>query len=184
VTPLIDIPGYTSGTWEIDLLHSDVSFVIRHVGLTRYRRSFEKFGGQIVTADNPLESSVSAFIDVTSFDTGLEKFNQHLLAEQFLDAENYPTATFRSTAIRPSDRRLALDGELTLRGVTRPTTLYVEVLGFGPGSKGETKAAFSASTTIDRSDFGITYDAKLGNGTLIVGKKVQILLEIEVVLVG
>src|SRR5436305_11665778 len=96
----VAIPDYVLGTLDIEPVHSDVSFVVRHLGLTRYRRSFEKFSGEILTADNPLDSSVTATIDVTSFDTGLEKFNEHLLGEQFLDTANHPTATFRSTGIR------------------------------------------------------------------------------------
>jgi polyisoprenoid-binding protein YceI len=180
------ITDYLTGTWDIDVVHSDVSFVVRHVGLTRYRRSFEKFSGEIVTAEDPLASTVTATIDVTSFDTGLESFNRHLLSAEFLDTENHPTATFQSTGVRQGGRHEAagflVDGELTLHGVTRPVTLDLELLGFGEGIQGERKVAFSATTTIDRTDFGITFDARLGNGKLIVGGKVQILLEIEAVL--
>jgi polyisoprenoid-binding protein YceI len=190
-TAVDTIPDYAAGTWDIDMVHSDVSFVVRHVGLTRYRRSFEKFSGEIVTAENPLASSVTATIDVTSFDTGLESFNRHLLSAEFLDTENHPTATFRSTGIRTADGAgrheatgFLVDGELTLHGVTRPVTLDLELIGFGEGIKGEPKVAFSASTTIDRTDFGVSFDARLGNGKLIVGSKVQILLEIEAVLRG
>jgi polyisoprenoid-binding protein YceI len=186
------IPDYVTGTWDIDVVHSDVSFVVRHVGLTKYRRSFERFSGEILTAEDPANSSVTATIDMTSFDTGLEAFNRHLLSAQFLDTETHPTATFRWTRVHPAEGggshwdgaagQWTVDGELTLRGVTRPVALDLELLGFGEGMNGERKAAFSASTMIDRTDFGITFDARLGNGRLIVGNKVRVLLEIEAVL--
>lgn len=178
----VDLGEYVSGTWDIDPLHSDVSFVVRHLGLTRFRRSFTKFAGVIITKDNPLESSVDATIEVSSFDTGLEAFNKSLLSKDFLDAETHPTATFRSTGITAQGDRYAVGGELTLRGITRAVPLDLELLGFGEGIKGETKAAFSAGTTIDRSDFGITFDGRLPNGRLIVGHEVRILLEIEAIL--
>ncbi|HVW40074.1 MAG TPA: YceI family protein [Amycolatopsis sp.] len=176
-----DIPGYVAGTWDIDPVHSDVSFVVRHLGLTRFRRSVEKFRGEIVTAADPLASTVVASVELTSLDTGLESFNRHLFGAEFLDVENHPTADFRSTGLRAEGETFALDGELTVRGVTKPVTFALEVHGFGEGIQGETKASFSASATIRRSDFGIVFDARLGNGRLIVGEDVQLLLEIEAV---
>ncbi len=176
------IPGYVAGTWSIDPVHSDVSFVVRHTGLARYRRSFEKFSGEIVTAENPLDSTVTATVDTTSFDTGLEPFNRHLNGADYFDTANHPTATFRSTGLRVAEPNFALDGELTLRGITRPVTFELELLGFGEGMRGEAKIALSAQTTINRRDFGITADDRLPGGTLIVGEDVRILLEIEAAL--
>lgn len=175
------IPGYVAGTWGIDTVHSDVSFVVRHVGLTRYRRSFEKFSGEIVTAENPLDSTVTATVDTTSFDTGLEPFNRHLNGADYFDTANHPTATFRSTGLRVNGQNFALDGELTIRGVTKPVTFDLEVLGIGEGMRGDAKIAFSAQTTIGRRDFGITADDRVPGGALIVGDEVRILLEIEAV---
>lgn len=186
------IPDYVTGTWDIDVVHSDVSLVVRHVGLTKYRRSFERFSGEIVTAEDPSDSSVTATIDMTSFDTGVEAFNRSLLSSEFLATESYPTATFTSTRVHPAEGggshwdgaagQWTVEGQLTVRGVTRPVVLDLELLGFGEGMRGERKAAFSASTIIDRTDFGITFDGRLANGRLIVGNKVQVLLEIEAVL--
>ncbi|MFD2415454.1 YceI family protein [Amycolatopsis pigmentata] len=177
-----EIPGYAPGTWDIDPVHSDVSFVVRHLGLTRFRRSVEKYRGEIVTGTSPLDSSVVASVDLTSLDTGLETFNRHLAGPDFLDLQNHPTAEFSSTGLHASGQDFALDGELTIRGITKPVTFALQLHGFGEGIKGESKVSFSASTTIRRSDFGITFDARLGNGRLIVGQDVQLLLEIEAVL--
>lgn len=181
-TRTLDIPDYVVGTWDIDPVHSDVSFVVRHLGLTRFRRSFEKFGGEIVTAENPLDSTVTATVDMASFDTGLESFNRHLLSADYLDVANHPTATLRSTGLRVADGGFLLSADLTLRGVTRPVEFTLESLGFGTGMRGERKAAFSAGTTITRGDFKLDFDAKLADGTLIIGERVRILLEVEAVL--
>ncbi|PPK64049.1 YceI family protein [Actinokineospora auranticolor] len=175
------ITGYIAGTWDIDPIHSDVSFVVRHLGLTRYRRSFERFSGEIVTAADPLGSTFHAEIDTASFDTGLESFNRHLLGGEFFDVENHPTATLRSTGLREHGEHYLLDADLTLRGVTKAITLDLELLGFGVGLDGTPKAAFSASTTISRADFGIVFQSKLANGNLAVGDEVRVLVEIEAV---
>ena len=177
----LTIPGYQTGTWDIDPVHSDVSFTVVHLGLTRYRRSFERFGGEITTTADPLRSSVTAQVDITSFDTGLEKFNQHLLADGFFAADRYPSAQFRSTGLRTYEERYVLEGELTLRGVTRPVIFDLELHGFGDGINGESKVAFSAETIIRRADFGITFDATLPGGGLVVGNDVRIALEVEAV---
>jgi polyisoprenoid-binding protein YceI len=176
------IPGYVAGTWNIDPVHSDVSFMVRHVGLTRFRRSFEKFGGQLVTAENPLDSSVTATVDLSSFDTGLEPFNRHLLSADYFDVEHHPEATLRSTGLRAAGELFALDAELSLRGLTRPVTFQLELLGIGIGSRGETKMGLSASTTVNREDFGIGGAGTVPSGAFIIGAQVRILLEIEAVL--
>ncbi|WP_018686447.1 YceI family protein [Actinokineospora enzanensis] len=173
------IPGYLTGTWDIDPLHSDVSFVVRHLGLTRFRRNFTRYSGEIVTAENPLDSTFRAEIDVASFDTGLEVFNRHLLSADFLDVENHPTATVVSTGLRENGENYLLDADLTLRGVTKAVTLDVELLGFGKGIDDSDKVAFSASTTISRAEFGVPYDNTLASGAFIVGDQVRVLVEIE-----
>jgi polyisoprenoid-binding protein YceI len=121
---------------------------------------------------------------VTSLDTGLEAFNRHLASGEYLDTGNHPSAQFRSTGLRAAGDGLELDGELTLRGITRPVTFDLESHGFGEGMRGEPKTAFSAATTINRSDFGLSFGGTLPNGTPIIGEQVRILLEIEAVLRG
>jgi polyisoprenoid-binding protein YceI len=176
------IPGYVAGTWDIDAAHSDVSFTVRHMMVSKVRGSFGKFSGEIVTGENLTDSSVTASIDATSIDTNNEQRDGHIRSADFFDVENHPEWTFRSTALRVDDGDLALDGELTIKGVTRPVTLALEINGFGPDAWGGTRAGFSASTTIDRNDFGVDIKMPLDGGGVVVSDKVQIQLEIEGVL--
>jgi polyisoprenoid-binding protein YceI len=176
------IPGYLAGAWDIDTSHSDVSFTIRHMMVSKVRGRFGKFSGEIVTGENLADSTVTATIDATSIDTNNEQRDGHIRSADFFDVENHPEWTFRSTALRVDGEDLALDGELTIKGVTRPVTLALEVNGFGPDAWGGTRAGFSASTTIDRNDFGVDIKMPLDGGGVVVGDKVQIHLEIEAVL--
>jgi polyisoprenoid-binding protein YceI len=176
------IPGYLAGTWDIDASHSDVSFTVRHMMVSKVRGRFGKFSGEIVTGENLADSAVTATIDATSIDTNNEQRDGHIRSADFFDVENHPEWTFRSTALRVDGEDLALDGELTLKGVTRPVTLALEVNGFGPDAWGGTRAGFSASTAIDRNDFGVDIKMPLDGGGVVVGDKIQIHLEIEGVL--
>jgi polyisoprenoid-binding protein YceI len=176
------IPGYLAGTWDIDTSHSDVSFTVRHMMVSKVRGRFGAFSGEIVTGENLADSAVTATIDATSIDTNNEQRDGHIRSADFFDVENHPQWTFRSTGVRVDGEDLAVDGELTLKGVTRPVTLALEVNGFGPDAWGGTRAGFSASTTIDRNDFGVDIKMPLDGGGVVVGDKVQIHLEIEGVL--
>ena len=174
--------GYVAGTWTIDPVHSEVSFVVRHMMVSKVRGTFRAFSGTIVTGADPLESSVSADIDLNSIDTGNEQRDGHIRTADFFEVENHPTWSFRSTAVRPDGDDYALDGELTIKGVTRPVTFSLEVNGFGPDAYGGTRAGFSATTTINRSDFGVDISMPLDGGGVVVSEKVQVALEIEAVL--
>ena len=137
----VEIPGYIAGTWDIDPVHSHVGFVARHLMLSKVRGNFTKVEGQIITADNPLESSATATIDMTSFNTGNEQRDGDVKGENFLDVANYPTMTYRTTGIRQDGEVIIADGELTIKGITRPVELAVEVNGFGPDPYGGTRPA-------------------------------------------
>jgi polyisoprenoid-binding protein YceI len=176
------IPGYIVGTWDIDPVHSDVSFTVRHMMVSKVRGRFATFSGEIVTAEDFTGSTVSATIDASSIDTGNEQRDAHIRSADFFDAAANPTWTFRSTGVREDGDDYVLDGELTIKGVTRPVALALEVNGFGPDAYGGTRAGFSASTTINRSDFGVDIQMPLDGGGVVVGEKVQINLEIEAVL--
>ena len=135
-----------------------------------------------MTGEDVTGSSVSATIDATSIDTNNEQRDNHIRSADFFDVANHPTWTFASTARARRRRRPALDGELTIKGVTRPVTLSLEAEGFGPDAFGGTRAGFSASTTINRADFGVDISMPLDGGGVVVGDKVTINLEIEAVL--
>jgi polyisoprenoid-binding protein YceI len=182
MTAAILIPSYTAGTWDIDPVHSEVSFSVRHMMVSKVRGRFGSFSGQIVTGEDVTGSSVTATIDATSIDTNNEQRDDHIRSADFFDVANHPTWSFASSAVRVDDGELRVDGELTIKGVTRPVTLSLEVEGFGPDAYGGTRAGFSASTTINRADFGVDISMPLDGGGVVVGDKVTINLEIEAVL--
>lgn len=174
-TATVDIPGYTTGTWTIDPVHSDVSFTVRHLGVAKVRGIFESFSGEIVLADNVADSSASAEVDLASIDTKNEQRDEHVRSGDFLDVANHPKLTFRSTGIRQEGEALKLDGDLTLCGQTKAITLDVEVNGFAEGPDGTPVAGFSASGAIDRTEFGV------GGPNPMVANKIQLALEIEAI---
>jgi polyisoprenoid-binding protein YceI len=176
------LPGYVVGTWDIDPVHSDVSFTVRHMMVSKVRGRLAAFSGEIVTAPRFTDSTVTATVDATSIDTGNAQRDGHLRSADFFEIETHPTWEFRSTAVRPDGDDHALDGELTIKGVTRPVSFALEVNGFGPDAYGGTRAGFSATTTINRSDFGVDIAMPLDGGGVVVSDKVQITLEIEAVL--
>jgi polyisoprenoid-binding protein YceI len=176
------ITGYVVGAWDIDPVHSDVSFTVRHMMVSKVRGRLATFSGEIVTSPEFSDSTVTATVDASSIDTGNAQRDGHLRSGDFFATESHPTWEFRSTAIRADGDDHALDGELTIKGVTRPVSFALEVNGFGPDAYGGTRAGFSASTTINRSDFGVDIAMPLDGGGVVVSDKVQIALEIEAVL--
>jgi polyisoprenoid-binding protein YceI len=176
------IPGYVAGEWDLDLVHSEVGFSVRHMMVSKVRGKFTKVEGQIVTAENPTDSSVSATVDLSSIDTGNPDRDNHLRSADFFEVEKHPSMTYRSTSITPDGDDFTVDGELTLKGVTKPLQLHLELGGFGPDPYGGTRAGFSASGEIKRSDFGVDFNAALETGGVVVGDKITLNLEIEAVL--
>ncbi|MQY06234.1 YceI family protein [Actinomadura macrotermitis] len=184
---LVEIPGYVAGTWTIDPAHSTVGFTIRHLAISKVRGRFGEVRGTIVTGATALESSVTAEIDLASIDTGNTQRDEHVRTGDFLDVEHFPTMTYRSTALRPDGGDFVLEGELTLRGRTRPVELKLEPGGFGPdpfrADGGGARAGFTATGEIDRLEFGVGDGTTIpGSGGLFLGQKVQIVLEIEAAL--
>lgn len=171
------IPGYVTGTWKIDPVHSHVGYNVRHLGVNRLWGRFESFEGEIVTADNPLESTVTATIETQSFSSGNAMRDGHIRGENFLNAEAHPTATFRSTGIREDGDSWIIDGEFTLRGVTKPIALKAELGGIVQNPQGATVFALGASTTLNRTDFGVGQ-----HGNVVVSEEVRIVLGIEAAL--
>jgi len=175
-------PSLSTGTWTIDPTHSDVSFSVRHLMVSKVKGRFSTFEGTITVADDPAASSVRASIDMASIDTRDEKRDGHLRSADFFAVEQYPTMDFVSTGIRSNGDHYTLTGDLTVHGVTRPVELDVEVNGVGPDPFGGTRAGFSAETEISRKQFGIDIEMPLEGGGVVVGDKIKVSLEIEAVL--
>jgi polyisoprenoid-binding protein YceI len=178
MTTATRIPGYIAGTWDIDPSHSTVGFSVRHMMVSKVRGNFQTFSGEIVTGENLEDSQVTATVDATSITTGTEQRDNHIRSADFFEVENHPTWEFRSTAVTEN----TLEGELTIKGVTRPVSFDLEFSGFGPDAWGGTRAGFEATTTINRNDFGVDIKMPLEGGGLVVGEKVTVTLEIEGVL--
>jgi polyisoprenoid-binding protein YceI len=176
------IPGYVAGTWDIDPVHSDISFTVRHMMVSKVRGHFEVFGGEIVTGEDITDAQVSATIDARTLNTGAQQRDDHIRSADFFEVETYPEWTFTSTGVRQDGDDYVLAGDLTLKGTTRPVELALEVNGFGPDAYGGTRAGFTATTTINRNDFGVDIKIPMDGGGVVVGEKVQITLEIEAVL--
>jgi len=181
---LSKIPGYVAGTWDIDPVHSEVSFVVRHMVVSKVRGRFDRFEGTIVTAPDPLESSVEATIDAGSINTNQEQRDAHIRSADFLDGDNHPEITFRSSVVRPAGDNYLVDGELTIRGVTKPVTLELEVNGFTPDPYGGTRAGFTATTEINRQDFEVSYNGPIpgADNAMVLSDKVTLNIEVEAVL--
>jgi len=179
--PTLQIPGYVVGTWDLDPVHSHIGFVARHLMVSKVRGRFTRYQAQIITAENPFDSSATATMDMSSVETGNETRDNDLRSTNFFDAATHPQMTYQSTGIRQDGDDFILDGDLTIRGVTRPVSLVFEVNGFGPDPYGGTRAGFSATGEINRTDFGISFNAPVPGGVMI-SEKIQIEIEAEAVL--
>jgi polyisoprenoid-binding protein YceI len=179
---VVEIPGYVAGKWVIDSVHSHVGFTVKHMMVSKVRGNFKIFSGEFVTGADPLQSSVTATIDLRSIETGNEQRDNHIRSADFFEVESHPEMTFKSTGIRRDGEDFILDGDLTLRGVTRQVPLTLEIEGFGPDAYGGTRSGFSATGEINRSDFGVSYNGPIPGGGTVISEKVQIILEIEAVL--
>jgi polyisoprenoid-binding protein YceI len=173
------VPIPPAGTYELDPTHTVVGFVARHM-LSKVRGQFTEFTGTIEVGDSPEGSRVDVDVKTASITTHTEKRDQHLMNGDFLDVEKYPELRFTSTAVRPTDgRSFELVGDLTIKDTTRPVTLSGEFLGWGPNMEGQPMLAASAKTTIDREDWGMTWNMAVETGGFLVGKKVDIEIEVE-----
>ena len=175
------IPGYLAGTWTIDPVHSEVGFSVRHMMVSKVRGRFDTFSGEIVTGEDPLNSSVTAEIDLASINTGNEQRDAHIRSADFFETDKHVKMTYHSTGVRAEGDGFVLDGDLTLKDITRKVPLHLELNGFGPDPYGGTRAGFTATAEINRSDFDVKFGLAEGGGT-VVSDKVTILLEIEAVL--
>jgi polyisoprenoid-binding protein YceI len=170
----------TTGTWAIDPVHSSINFSVRHLMVSKVRGKFGNFSGAIVVAEDG-SPSVNAEIAVDSVNTGNDQRDAHIKSPDFFDVETYPVARFASTTVQPEGDNYVLNGELTLKGVTKPITLELEFNGVNPGMGHGEVAGFEASVVLNRKDFGIDIDLPLPTGGAVVGDKVTITIDVEAV---
>ena len=171
-----------TGTYDIDASHTHVGFKARHLVVAKVRGSFSDVSGTVVVADDPLASTVEVSVGLASIDTGDATRDGHLRSGDFFDVDNHPTMTFRSTGVRQvGDDRYDVDGELTVRGVTRPLTLHATFEGTVTDPWGGERAIFSATGKVNREEFGLTWNQALETGGVLVGKDVELDIEAEVV---
>lgn len=171
----------TPGVWNIDASHSAVTFVVRHLVVSKVRGRFDKFSGAITVAEDPLQSTVDATIEVASINTSDEGRDGHLRNGDFFDADAFPTITFATTGVVGSGSDYTLTGDLTIKGVTKQVELELEFNGVEGDPWGGTRAGFSAETEINRKEWGLEYNMVLETGGVMIGEKIKIQLDIEAV---
>ncbi|MFI0482911.1 YceI family protein [Actinomadura sp. 9N215] len=176
------------GCWTIDPVHSEITFTIRHL-MTTVRGTFPDFGGEVVIADDPLDSSARAEIRMASIDTRSAERDEHIRSSDFLEVDKHPVMTFAGTGVeramigrRARTPRYHLDGDLTIKDVTRRVRLLTEFHGVGPDPWGGTRAGFTATASISRRDFGIEFNIPLQGDKVMLGDEIAIALEIQAVL--
>lgn len=175
----VELPA--AGVWTLDPGHAEVGFIGRHFGLTKVRGRFTGVEGVITVADDIASSSVEVVIDMRSVSSGDQSRDDHLRSSDFFDVEHHPTATFRSTGVVANGAAGAIAGELTIKGITRPVTLDVEYLGHVADPWGGERTVFSASATINRERWGLTWNMLLEAGGLLVSKEIRLEIEVELV---
>jgi polyisoprenoid-binding protein YceI len=170
------------GDWVFDPAHTNIMFVARYAMLTKVRGRFNKFDGIIHVAEKPEDSWVEVTIDASSISTDNEQRDAHLRSGDFLDLENEPDITFRSTKVERADgNRFRLTGDLSIRGVTKEVSFDVDYAGVAVGIDSKTRIAFAASLEIDRDDYNVSWNMALETGGVLVGKHVRLELEVQAV---
>jgi len=172
--------GLKAGTWTIDASHSEVGFTVRHL-MSKVRGQFRTFEGTLTVADNPLESSVTATIDLSSVDTRNEQRDDHLRSNDFFSVEDSSTMTFESTEILDRDGELVARGNLTINDVTKPIDLTLDYLGVGTDPWGGSRVGFEGSTSLSRKEWGIDFNIPLEGDKLMIGDKVNVVIAVEAV---
>ncbi len=169
----------SSGIWNIDPDHSVAGFVARHLMVTKVRGRFGQVSGSFTVAEEPSESSVQVSIDAATIETGAEDRDAHLRSPDFLDVERFPTIVFTSTGIERTPDGWNIHGDLTIKDHTKPVTLDARFEGVMVDPWGNPKAAFSARTEINREDWGLEWNVPLESGGWLVGKQVQIEIDVQ-----
>ncbi|MEV6689703.1 YceI family protein [Streptomyces sp. NPDC051130] len=175
-----------TGDYVLDPAHSRIGFVARHAMVTKVRGAFHQFEGTVhLDGTDPTRSSAQVSVKVESIDTGVEQRDQHLRTNDFLDAPNFPEITFRSTSVEPlSDTEYRVTGDLTIKDTTRPVTIDFEYTGNAVDPYGNLRVGLEGSVTISRQDFGVTWNAALEGGGVLVGDKVVLEFDLSAIKQG
>ncbi|MDE0929010.1 MAG: YceI family protein [Acidimicrobiales bacterium] len=170
-------PTLAAGPWMVDPAHSEVGFTVRHLGMSKVRGRFNEFEGAVTIADDLATSSLTVSVNLASVDTNNADRDGHLQTGDFFDVETQPQMTFRSTSVSDD----ALMGDITIKGITRPVQFDLEFHGVTVDHYAATRAGFSATGQISRSDFGIDFNAPFGLDGVLLSDKINIELEIQLV---
>jgi polyisoprenoid-binding protein YceI len=169
-----------STTWKLDPTHSSVEFSAKHLMITTVKGRFADVAGSLtVNGDSPSAASVEVTIQAASIDSRTEQRDAHLRSADFLDVEKYPTITFTSTKIEGAKDEFTLTGDLTIHGTTHPVTLAASLEGEGKDPWGGTRMGFSATGKIDRRDFGLTWNAALEAGGVLVSNDIKLTIDAQ-----
>ena len=173
------LEGMTPGTWTLDPAHTEVAFSVRHAGISKVRGVFSDVSGELNVAEDASQSNGQVVVGMNSVDTKNETRDNHVRSAEFFDVENHPQMTYKITGLELNDGEGTVTGELTLRGVTKPVKLDAEFNGVAVDAFGVTRAGFTASTSISRKEFNVTWNAALEAGGVMVSDKVRIDLDVE-----
>jgi len=175
-------PRYATGTWKLDKAHSELAFSVKHLGISKVRGVFHDFDVTIVSAAEVEDSTIEATIELASVDTKEPNRDGHLKTGDFFKIDEFPTATFRSTRIEGTADDFAVVGDLTLRGVTKPVVLRGEFGGINIDGAGRLHAGAEVRATIDRTEFGVSWNSPLETGGLLLANDIQLSFDLQVIL--
>lgn len=175
----IEIPA---GTWNLDPSHSEVGFTVRHAGISKVRGKFDSFSATLVIPENGVGATATASIEAASFNSGNADRDAHVRSADFFDVETYPTLNFEATSVKGDEDGVVVTGDLTIRGITKEVRLDVEVNGVARDAFGLFRAGAETKTVISRKEFGLTWNAALEAGGVLVSDKVTIELDLSFVL--
>jgi polyisoprenoid-binding protein YceI len=175
----LEIPA---GIWSADSTHSEISFTVRHAGISKVRGRFTDFSARAIIGEEINEISITSDIETASFDSDNEARDAHVKSTDFFDVEKFPQLTFVSTSLTENDGKLTLHGNLTVKGITKPVDLAIEFNGVARDPFGLLRAGLEATTVISRKEFGLTWNAALETGGVLVSDRVSIELDLSFVL--
>ncbi len=172
----------STGTWTLDPTHTEIGFTVRHL-MSKVRGKFETFEGTVTTGDDISDSRVDVSVDLSSINTGTAARDDDLRSANFFEVDTYPTMTFASTAVVEKEPgQLVVQGDLTIKGVTKPLELAVEILGEGGDPWGGTRIGVEATAQLSRKEFGIDFNIPVQGDKVMIGDKISIVINAEAVL--